>query len=488
MKAHQKINAIGKLAKNTFYGKKLIESHAQHESRVKELSSSLQDREDKKIKRRRLLGPSEFWGEYWRQQEALLVADQGSSNSMHTFVLQYDQGYRKFIVAHPEIYWLVDESRPKEERCSYEVIPDGSPCHLYFDLEFTKDLNPTSDGSKMTKTLIDVFCAYFLEHWGFPCRRSDVLSLDSTTDVKFSRHLVFHVKNVMFKNNKHTGRFVKAICSSIRQSLLVDNTKRSSADNILSHFPRGDLAELFVNTMKGKQLFVDEGVYTRNRHFRIYKSTKLGKNSHLTVSDDSEYILNSTHKNKELGLFLDSLISYLPSTKNLILLEYQDKNSIDAIKYSKECLSQRQVCVRTEKKTESPYPEIDKFILDIVKPGKIREVKVMNDDILLYTFTDHRYCANIGRPHKSNGVYWIVDLHSQVAFQKCYDYDCTGFKSVPRKLPEKICFELDKETDILLSSIPDTQYCSSRQTDNVVILEDDADSELANIDLPASIT
>ncbi|XP_015524397.1 DNA-directed primase/polymerase protein [Neodiprion pinetum] len=474
---------MSKISKNTFYGKTLIESHAQHQSRVRELSSSIHDSEEAKIKRRRLLGPSEFWGEFWRQQEALLVADQGSSNSMHTFVLQYDEGYRKFIVAHPEIYWLVDESRPKEQRCSYEVIPDGSPCHLYFDLEFGKDLNPSSDGSKMTKTLIDVFCAHFLEHWGFPCRRSEVLSLDSTTDVKFSRHLVFRVKNVMFKNNQHAGRFVKTICSNIRQSLLLDNATRSSVDNILSRFHKEDLAELFINTTKGKELFVDEGVYTRNRHFRIYKSTKLGKNSHLTVSDDSEYILSTTYTNKELGLFLDSLISYVPSTKNLILLEYQDKNSVDAIKYSKECLSQRRVYVRAEKKIESPYPDIDKFILDIVKPGKIREVKLLNNSVMLYAFIDHRYCANIGRPHKSNGVYWVVDLNNKVAFQKCYDHDCAGFKSAPRELPEKICFEMDKETDILLSSVPDPQDCSLRQTDNFVALEDD-DLELANIDLP----
>ena len=46
-----------------------------------------------------------------------------------------------------------------------------------------------------------------------------------------------------------------------------------------------------------------------------------------------------------------------------------------------------------------------------------------------------RYCANIGRQHKSNGVYYVVDVAARQAYQKCHDPDCRGFASLPRDVP-----------------------------------------------------
>jgi len=63
----------------------------------------------------------------------------------------------------------------------------------------------------------------------------------------------------------------------------------------------------------------------------------------------------------------------------------------------------------------------------------------------------YRYCENIGRYHKSNNVYWIVDLNNKMMYQKCHDPDCSGFASVPKSLPEEIIFTLDIEGDSLIS-------------------------------------
>lgn len=68
-------------------------------------------------------------------------------------------------------------------------------------------------------------------------------------------------------------------------------------------------------------------------------------------------------------------------------------------------------------------------------------------------FTLYRFCENIGRWHKSNNVYWIVDLNKKEIYQKCHDEDCSGFSSVPKSLPEEIMFMLDTEGDILISSV-----------------------------------
>lgn len=66
----------------------------------------------------------------------------------------------------------------------------------------------------------------------------------------------------------------------------------------------------------------------------------------------------------------------------------------------------------------------------------------------LYYF---RYCENIGRWHKSNNIYWIVDLNKKKMYQKCHDEDCSGFLSTPKNLPEEIAFKFDIEGDALIS-------------------------------------
>lgn len=55
--------------------------------------------------------------------------------------------------------------------------------------------------------------------------------------------------------------------------------------------------------------FTKTGVYTKNRNFRLYKSSKVGKNAAFTVADDNEFI----HKpekgiSAEESVFLASLV------------------------------------------------------------------------------------------------------------------------------------------------------------------------------------
>lgn len=41
----------------------------------------------------------------------------------------------------------------------------------------------------------------------------------------------------------------------------------------------------------------------------------------------------------------------------------------------------------------------------------------------------NRWCLNKNRQHKSNHIYFIVDLWRGVFFQKCHDADCVNFLS-----------------------------------------------------------
>jgi hypothetical protein len=47
----------------------------------------------------------------------------------------------------------------------------------------------------------------------------------------------------------------------------------------------------------------------------------------------------------------------------------------------------------------------------------------------------NRWCGRIGREHKSNGVFYVVDFRVGACFQKCHDPDCRGFRGEPHALP-----------------------------------------------------
>lgn len=45
-----------------------------------------------------------------------------------------------------------------------------------------------------------------MEVYGIECSAKNILNLDSSTADKFSRHLIFNLKNAAFKDNLHMGK------------------------------------------------------------------------------------------------------------------------------------------------------------------------------------------------------------------------------------------------------------------------------------------
>jgi len=89
-----------------------------------------------------------------------------------------------------------------------EVILENRPCWLYFDLDFSKVANPQLDEVAVLeqfRTLLRNFC--FDE--SIPFNESLAIYLDSSTDMKFSWHVI--VKAFAFKNNAQAGQFVETL-------------------------------------------------------------------------------------------------------------------------------------------------------------------------------------------------------------------------------------------------------------------------------------
>lgn len=399
---------------------------------------------------KRLLGPPIGWKNFPRQQEALDYA-KIKSNGCMSFTYEQSNGQRYFMVAHPETFWYYDSRKPPNERHTYEIILENHPCKLYFDLEFDRKENPELNGIKMLETFVKIVIMFVKQKFDVQCYEEDVLDLDSSTQDKFSHHLIF--QSLIFSNNFQAGNFVKFVCVEIKK-FLSENLDPDDNGCFYNGITTKDLLDL--KTDKG--LFCDESVYSRNRHFRLYKSSKLKKNVPLLLSVTNKFKLPEFAHCEDCfdkQIFLKSLITFdcdgkvLLNFANMVSAndtktQYEQPHFIKEIK--DECQSSY---------TNSPFPRIDKYISDLVFPGKIFRIHFYpNVKKLVYSIVKNRYCGNIKRQHKNNNVKYVVDLNEMYWYQKCYDPDCEKYRSDGTKLPDEICFEY---TNNVIDDLSDSQ-------------------------------
>ncbi|XP_019718044.1 DNA-directed primase/polymerase protein isoform X1 [Hippocampus comes] len=355
----------------------------------------------------------------------------------------------------------------------YEVIPEGAVCKLYFDLEFHKPSNREADGKKMVAMLIQYVCQKLKDVYGVECCATSILSLDSSTEDKFSRHLIFNLPNAAFKDNIHVGAFIHAILQPV-----LDGCNEEGHHNFIyssrTQNQETDHSFLHVKNKDGHPaLFVDLGVYTKNRNFRLYKSSKVGKNAAFSLADDNKFISKlSKGVSPEESVFLASLVCNVSFTGQRILTwEGADARACRTTRV------QRQMCLPSDSGLlssclTSPHREVDDFVLTVVRrdavQGSIRRWNYFAaQQLLVYDIAKYRWCDNVGRFHKSNNIMIVVDLKEEVWYQKCHDPECRNFRSSSYPLPQEMCisyimmqdeedqaFVMDEEGNIEPSQAP----------------------------------
>ncbi|XP_072480103.1 DNA-directed primase/polymerase protein isoform X3 [Notamacropus eugenii] len=221
-----------------------------------------------------------------------------------------------------------------------------------------------------------------------------------------------------------------------------------------------DLSFLIVKNKGGDDhLFVDVGVYTRNRNFRLYKSSKLGKRVPLEVAEDNRFFpKQSKTVSTENQYFLSSLVTNIRFSDTLRILTCD----VPLSKQKRtECFNSGCTRVGSSEGFQcSPYPEIDNFVLTLVNKNGIKGgIRCWNyffpEELLVYDISKYRWCGNIKRAHKSNNIMILVDLKNEVWYQKCHDPVCRAenFKSDCFPLPTEVCllylFKEDDEDHIL---------------------------------------
>ncbi|XP_037091304.1 DNA-directed primase/polymerase protein-like [Pollicipes pollicipes] len=352
-------------------------------------------------------------------------------------------GRRVYLVCHPNVFWRCDVQKQPEHRCTYEVIRQGVPCKLYLDLEFDRTLNADRDGDAMVDLFIRMIAAAVDHLFQIKCTRRDVVDLCASSNKKFSRHLIFNSKGLVFKDNNHVGNLVKDICGAVKACLL-HNRMEDLTRLGLQEFSKDELNTLRVTSSSEHSLFCDECVYTKNRNFRVYKSSKFGKRRPLVKSVHNQYTPHQCSKasrdprdiSSEEAFFLDSLVSYIECDPEPLV--HHGRSDAAAPTRPLTAVPPGD-CVDGGGGSCSPYLEIDRFVRDLVAPGGVRRWTYFADsERVVYDIVGYRFCQNVGRWHRSNNIIVVVNVREASFYQKCHDPACQGFRSDERALPGRL--------------------------------------------------
>lgn len=142
----------------------------------------------------------------------------------------------------------------------YEIVQENRPCRPYFDLEFSRLLNESLDPETCYQEFVNLCRAVFKSSLDIHLEESSFLTLDSSTAEKYSAHVVIHLPNRrLFSSHLALKHFVEHLTTEMikQQKCLV---------------MKGDEEQTFL---------CDTAVYTKNRNFRLYYSTKRDKEARL---------------------------------------------------------------------------------------------------------------------------------------------------------------------------------------------------------------
>jgi len=86
--------------------------------------------------------------------------------------------------------------------------------------------------------------------------------------------------------------------------------------------------------------------------------------------------------------------------------------------------------------------------MDILHTIQDNRVRVCHTYIMVFgidfnSIANNRWCDNVGRAHRSNGIYIVADLLKHECFQRCFDPDCSHFRSLPTPFPQTVITEID---------------------------------------------
>jgi hypothetical protein len=435
---------------------------------------------------------------FHRQAPAFAAADAGPP-SLRVFSVETATSRTYVVTTLPELWRRYRAAGPSGRR-HYEILREGAPVHLYLDLEFKRvapapppppadagiaaatpptpalvvPINATIDGDALVDGVVSAVAARLAADHGVGVSPADVLELDASSAAKFSRHVTIRVAGVAFASTQDVGALVRAAVADGPPAgwRLGDSGEPPppppppppSSSSASPPAPPVHAAFLVAKDAPGSTPLsttpaVDLGVYTRNRAWRMAGSAKAGDAERRVLVPTQRY---GGAGASDRAAFFAGLAGDVGPGVTLV-------TRADAV--GPGAGGRRSVggggggCGGATAATTtppsspsirpgpSPLPCLDAFIEEVAArasrgeggPVSVRAWGVWTGEDggvaaggFLLALRGGRYCGRIGRPHASNGVFYVVDAARGHWVQRCYDPECRGYRSPAAPLPPDV--------------------------------------------------
>jgi len=249
------------------------------------------------------------WKWFHRQQDAIEYCQCVKEKSVCLFAYEKHDGKRSYLVTTRKQFWEQYDKMDARKKHFYEVILEDHVCRLYFDIEYKYEHNKELDNTAVLETFVNYVCYCIEREFDVLCSEKHVIDLSSSTNQKFSRHLIFNHPKLLFSNNVQCGDFVKEICFSLRSFIMTGihnkylpieipacGAKQKFKSEILS---MKRLQDIIIKTEKNDAFLCDLCVYTKNRNFRLYLSSKHSKYVPLELSTENKFFFKTKPTQQE---------------------------------------------------------------------------------------------------------------------------------------------------------------------------------------------
>lgn len=260
--------------------------------------------------------------------------------------------------------------------------------------------------------------------------RHHVLILQSHGLRKISFHVVIRIIvddiEFIWKNNRHCGEFVKFFLNMIYLRVH-QNIQHPHLNNFC-------LKDLDIIVDQFKKSFLDSAIYTRNRCFRLYLSSKFGSNRHLQLMMPNTYCVSnpsSVLRHSFVTLPLKFCIKHIEHHFSEGSL---NEKSVQNINYF--------VGNHKLKPDTSLLIEFNQYCTN----GAAIDIVKIRPPYLIVRTNDH-YCPYVQRCHRQNFIYFLVNIATHYMFFRCYDVECPQTNSKYCKLDASVINVLKNYVD-----------------------------------------
>ncbi len=373
-------------------------------------------------------------------------------------------GQKKFIAAGYENFFDYYRLLSATNRHFYEMVLDELPCHFYVDAEVHLDTNKNLYLEGTEQLFFEEVFAQMIE-LGYIESAKDVrvVTLDSSSDRKFSKHYLFKIEGKCFRNNYHCGAFMRRLHNRFLRLY------GQPHENMFFFWSDKETEFQYDAHKHNKLFFADVCVYTMRRQFRLYYSSKLSAPERILLregEDRQEYLTNPV-MNKQA--FMDTLIQRVPPGSLILDCPEENGSTPQSSSHRRFFITgeepgakqmrigtydggERDPARQPEVARRNSFPAVCAKMVPLVqeqlKDGGIAQQATHFFPLsrIVSISTSSKACSLVDEGfHRNNHIYWVVDLKKRVHYQKCKSDRCNGKRTPPKLITDpKYLREIDQ--------------------------------------------